>query len=203
MDKTVEEESLCDSKRDSLVLENSFEDEKSEGESDDFLSRDIREIKQLLLDLQATFNEKIETDAHKNMMFDNMHSELVKYQNGVIDKIINTIALDIIQLTDAVKGYYRVYEEKDPTEENYQRLLKIVKGISEDLQDILYRQNIESYYVTGQEVDVRRQKIIQIIETDDISMDNKVALHVADGYEKDEKVIRPERIKIFKYVPRT
>ena len=34
-----------------------------------------------------------------------------------------------------------------------------VKGIAEDLEDILYRQNIESYRVPGHEVDTRRQKI--------------------------------------------
>ena len=128
-----------------------------------------------------------------------MHRELTRYQNGAMDKIIDTMALDIIQLVDTTKGHVRVYEKKEPTEDNYKRLLRIVKGIAEDLQDILYRQNIESYRVEGHEVDVRRQKIIQTVPTDDQSKDNLVAVRVADGYEKDGKVLRPERIKIFKY----
>ena len=158
-------------------------------------------VQQVLAGLQQTFDDKIAEDAHKNGLFDNMHRELTRYQNGAMDKIVDTMALDIIQLVDTTKGHIRVYEKKDPTEDNYKRLLRIVKGISDDLLDILYRQSIESYRVEGHEVDVRRQKIIQTVPTDDPSKDNLVAVRAADGYEKDGKVLRPERIKIFKYAP--
>lgn len=156
-------------------------------------------VQQALATLQQTFNDKIAEDTHKNGLFDNMHRELIRYQNGALDKIVDTIALDIIQLVDTTKGHVRVYDKKEPTEENYKKLLRIVKGIAEDLEDILYRQNIESYRVPGHEVDTRRQKIIQTMPTDDKSKDNLVAVRAADGYEKGDKVLRPERIKIFKY----
>lgn len=159
----------------------------------------LEAIQKAIAGLQQTFDDKIAEDAHKNGLFDNMHRELTRYQNGAMDKIVDTMALDIIQLVDTTKGHIRVYEKKEPTEDNYKRLLRIVKGIAEDLQDILYRQNIESYRVDGHEVDVRRQKIIQTVPTDDQSKDNLVAVRVADGYEKAGKVLRPERIKIFKY----
>lgn len=156
-------------------------------------------VQQALATLQQTFDDKIAEDTHKNGLFDNMHRELIRYQNGALDKIVDTIALDIIQLVDTTKGHVRVYDKKEPTEENYKKLLRIVKGIAEDLEDILYRQNIESYRVPGHEVDTRRQKIIQTMPTDDKSKDNLVAVRAADGYEKGDKVLRPERIKIFKY----
>ena len=159
----------------------------------------LEAVQKAIAGLQQTFDDKIAEDAHKNGLFDNMHRELTRYQNGAMDKIVDTMALDIIQLVDTTKGHIRVYEKKEPTEDNYKRLLRIVKGIAEDLQDILYRQNIESYRVDGHEVDVRRQKIIQTVPTDDQSKDNLVAVRVADGYEKAGKVLRPERIKIFKY----
>lgn len=158
-------------------------------------------LQQAVASLQQSFDDKIAEDVHKNGLFDNMHRELTKFQNGAMDKIVDTMALDIIQLVDTTKGHIRVYEKKEPTEDNYKRLLRIVKGIAEDLQDILYRQNIESYRVEGHQVDVRRQKIIQTMPTDDQSKDNLVAVRAADGYEKDGKVLRPERIKIFKYNP--
>lgn len=168
----------------------------------EFLAK-LDALQQAMADLQQTFDDKIAEDTHKNGLFDNMHRELIRYQNGAMDKIVDTMALDIIQLVDTTKGHVRVYEKKEPTEDNYKRLLRIVKGIAEDLQDILYRQNIEAYRVEGHEVDVRRQKIIQTVPIDDQSKDNLVAVRVADGYEKDGKVLRPERIKIFKYSPIT
>jgi len=171
---------------------------ETQDEKDELISR-LDAVQQSLADLQQKFDDKIAEDAYKNGLFDNMHRELVLYQNGALDKVVDTVALDIIQLVDTTKGHVRVYEDKEPTEENYGKLLRIVKGIAEDLEDILYRQNIESYNVPGDEVDVRRQKIIQTVPTDDKSNDNLVALRVADGYEKGDKVLRPERIKIFKY----
>ena len=158
-------------------------------------------VQQALSELQQTFDDKIAEDTHKNGLFDNMHRELTRYQNGLMDKIVETMAMDIIQLVDSTKGHIRVYEKKEPTEDNYKRLFRVMKGIAEDLEDILYRQSIESYNVAGREVDVKRQRIIQTIPTDDKRKDNLVAVRAAEGYEKDGKIIRPERIKIYKYEP--
>lgn len=129
----------------------------------------------------------------------NFHVLRHTFATRCVEVGFDTIALDIIQLVDTTKGHVRVYDKKEPTEENYKKLLRIVKGIAEDLEDILYRQNIESYRVPGHEVDTRRQKIIQTVPTDDKSKDNLIAVRAADGYEKGDKVLRPERIKIFKY----
>ena len=153
----------------------------------------LEEIRQAIAGLQQSFDDKIVQDKHKNALFDQMHRELVRYQNGVVDKNTETMAMDIIQLIDSTKNHIRIYEEKEGTQENYDRLLRLVKGLVEDLQDVLYRQSIEAYRVAGEEVDVRRQKIIQTLETEDPAQDNFIAVRVADGYEKGDKVLRPER----------
>ena len=151
--------------------------------------------------LQEQFNDKIEVDAHKNALFDKMHEELVRYRNGILDRLVEAMALDIIQLVDFTKHFLRVYEEEEVSEDSYKRLLGIVSGIAKQLNDILYRQSIEPYRTTGEEVNVRRQKILQTVATDEQAKNNLVAERVADGYEKDGKVIRPEQIKIYKYYP--
>lgn len=187
------------------VLENEeikeeVQEEKTENvENSKEIFEKLDSVQQAISELQEMFSDKIAEDTYKNGLFDNMHRELIRYQNGALEKIVDTVALDVIQLVDTTKGHIRVYEKKEPTEENYKKLLRIVKGISEDLEDILYRQNIESYRVPGHEVDVKRQKIIQTVPTDEKAKDNLVAVRVADGYEKGDKVLRPERIKIFKY----
>ena len=63
--------------------------------------------------LQEQFSEKIMVDAHKNALFDKMHQELISYRNGMLDKIVETMALDIIQLVDSTKRSFRVYTEKE------------------------------------------------------------------------------------------
>lgn len=198
----MEDDDLMDTEKvlstDELEEQITEKPSKTEASQGELLAK-LDAVQQALATLQQTFDEKIAEDTHKNGLFDNMHRELVRYQNGALDRIIDMIALDIIQLIDTTKSHIRVYEKKEPTEENYRKLLRIIKGITEDLGDILYRQNIESFRVPGHEVDVRRQKIIQTVPTEDKSKDNLVAVRVADGYMKTEKILRPEKIKIFKY----
>ena len=190
--KTMDEKNVTPVEGTEQVTEVPNEAEVPQGE----LLAKLDAVQQALATLQQSFDDKIAEDTHKNGLFDNMHRELIRYQNGALDKIVDTIALDIIQLVDTTKGHVRVYEKKEPTEENYKKLLRIVKGIAEDLEDILYRQNIESYRVPGHEVDTRRQKIIQTMPTDDKSKDNLVAVRAADGYEKGDKVLRYSMVKV-------
>lgn len=147
--------------------------------------------------LNKKFDQKIKTDMHKAEMFDNMHKELTQYKNGLITQVINNILIDIIQIIDINDKNISLFENQDYSEENYEKIIKILKGISEDLTDVLYRQSVEPY--TLDEIDVKRQKILQVIPTNDISLDRTIAKKIVPGYEKDGKTIRPERISIYKY----
>ena len=150
-------------------------------------------------ELKELFEERIRYDEYKNKLFDNMHSELTKFRNGMADKILDSMALDVIGIIDIVKRTAANYSEKEANAENYKRLLNQVYGIAEDLTDVLYRQSIEPYNVNGDTVDVKRQKIAKVIETDDESLDKTVAQVVLEGYEKEGRVLRPERVNVYKF----
>lgn len=152
----------------------------------------------LLKDLDKKFETKIKVDEHKANLFDNLHKELMDYKNGLVTQIVNNILLDIIQLIDSNNKTINNFKQKEFSEENYNKLINIIKGISEDLTDILYRQSVEPFSIT-EDVNVRKQKIIKIIPTNDKALDNKIESSLAPGYEKEGKVIRPERISIYKY----
>jgi molecular chaperone GrpE (heat shock protein) len=178
--------------------ENNIADKSLGFDDQSFVSR-LDGIQKQIETLQACFNEKIMEDQHKNDLFDKLHKELTEFQNGLLDKVINSMAIDIIQVIDATKKNIDVYEKKEINEENYKRLIRCLKGVTEDLGDVLYRQGIESYSVPGSEIDAKRQKIIEVVGTDNEILNNTIAARTANGFEKEGKVIRPERIKIFKY----
>lgn len=159
----------------------------------------LENVKKQLNNLANLFDERIRYDEYKNNLFDNMHKELTDYRNEAHEKNIVSISLDIIQLMDAYTKIIRKFEEAEPTEENYKRLTSNFYGILEDLNDVLYRQSIESYQSQDNLVDVKKQKIISNVETDDITLDNTIAERIAPGYEKNGKIIRPEKIAIYKY----
>lgn len=160
----------------------------------------LAEIKNTLRTLQTSFDTKIKTDAHKEKLFDNMHQELTDYRNGVNEQYINSIALEIIQVIDILKKDKKIFGDKECTEENYRKLLTNYEGLICDLEDILYRQSIEPYEADGTEIDVKRQKIVRTVITTVESENNQLAEKLACGYEKNGKVIRPERVTIKKYV---
>lgn len=160
---------------------------------------DLSGIVDKLEELKELFKKRIQYDEYKNKLFDNVHEELTKYKNGMMEKLVDTMSMDIIRMIDGIAKTISLYEGKEPNEENYKKLLNQVRGISEDLQDVLYRQNIEVYNVSSYEVDTRKQKIVKVIPTDDESLDKKIAEVVADGYEKEGRVLRPERVTVYKF----
>lgn len=172
-------------------------DENEEPSAIDSLLENSETLLEQVSALNKKFDQKIKTDMHKAEMFDNMHKELTQYKNGLITQVINNILIDIIQIIDINDKNISLFENQDCSEENYEKIIRILKGVSEDLTDVLYRQSVEPY--TLDEIDVKRQKILQVIPTNDISLDRTIAKKIVPGYEKDGKIIRPERISIYKY----
>lgn len=159
------------------------------------LSRQISELKEL-------FNQKIANDEYKDQLFDKMHAELVKYQQGSIDKMIDDMAMDVILLSDNTKQVIDAYKDSEPTKENYIKLLNQFQGISDELEDILFRQSIEPYSVEDDEFDPRKQRVIGKVATDKKELNNKLASRGVVGYEKDSgQVLRRENVRIYKYQP--
>lgn len=153
-------------------------------------------------ELKDLFDQKIANDEYKDQLFDKMHAELVKYQQGSIDKMVDDMAMDVILLSDNTKQIINVYKDSEPTEDNYMKLLNQIQGISDELEDILFRQGIEPYSVEDDEFDPKKQRIIGKIPTDRKELNNKVASKVAVGYEKDNgQVLRRENVNIYKYQP--
>lgn len=149
--------------------------------------------------LVGEFQEKIKEDAHKQALFDEMHSELQEYKNDMLDKLTLSIELDVIKMIDDVERSVAAFTGKEGTPENYSRLFAVLAGVSTDLEDLLYRHGVEPYRVDGDKIDVQRQKILSTTPTEDAALDKKVAKRLSRGWEKQDKIIRHERISAYLY----
>lgn len=174
-------------------------EEEAVEEATEYFAEDSEKILELLESLHEKFDKKISVDAHKNELFNNMHDELVALRNDKEGERIKAICIEIILVIDSMHKNEELYQNAEPSEEMYKKLNKAYTAIRQQLEDILYQQSIEPYETSGDEVNVRRQKIIATVPTEDESLNNRIAARVAAGYEKDDKVIRPERIKVYKY----
>ena len=154
----------------------------------------LNEIQSEINASREAFDKKIMIDAHKNAMFDNMHKELCDYKNGVFERNIDSMALDAISIIDT----YEAIAEQDDTDEG---TAEIIRNIIQDLVDMLYRQGIEMYSSIGEDmtVNTKSQKIIKTVVTSDETLNNKICAQLAPGYCKGDRIIRAEKISIYKY----
>ncbi|MBS7328543.1 MAG: nucleotide exchange factor GrpE [Oxalobacter sp.] len=165
------------------------------------LKQELADIKASLAALQESFDQKIKTDAKKNEQFDRLHDELQDYRNGTFEKNIDAIALEIIRLIDELGNDANFYKETAETDGTAKALYKKTDDLRQELLDILYRQSIEPYQDKSEELDSHRQTNVQTVITEEAEKHRKIAERVADGYEKNGRVIRKERVKVYRAVP--
>lgn len=154
-----------------------------------------------LRELSGLFRDKIETDAHKQKLFDEMHAELQQYKNNFIDTLTRPMEGDVIKLIDDIEKSMEVYRARQFTHDNYRRLFTLFEGVATDLTDLLYRHGLEPFSQEGDDVEVGRQKVLATMPTDKPKLDKKVAVRHSKGWEKNGKVVRPERVTVYLYTP--
>jgi len=150
-------------------------------------------------ELRELFLQKIQTDAHKQQLFDQMHTELVQHKNNLLSALTRPLEGDVIKAIDDIDKAVGIYRSRQYTPDNYRRMFALFEGVRTDLADLLYRNGVEPYTCGGNNVDVARQKIIDTLPTDKKRQDKKIATRHATGWEKDGKIIRPERVSVYVY----
>jgi molecular chaperone GrpE (heat shock protein) len=151
-----------------------------------------------LQQLSKQFQEKIATDEHKNCLFDELHRETQEYKNGLLSSLTRHMEMDVIQLIDSLSKTLEAFTGAELNSDAI-KILGLLRGVETDLRDILYRQGIDPYTVAGDEVDISRQTTLSTVPTDDPALDRKVCARLAGGWEKDGKVVRPERVSVYIY----
>ncbi len=152
-----------------------------------------------LRELSDLFARKIETDAHKERLFDELHAELREYRKDLLESFTRPMEGDVIKLIDDIEKSMEAFRSRQFTPDNYRRLLTLFEGVGTDLGDLLYRHGLEPFSQEGDEVAVGRQKILATLPTDKPKLDKKVAVRHSRGWEKNGKVVRPERVSVYMY----
>lgn len=160
------------------------------------------EIRRLLGEVQALrreFSEKLKFDAHKNKIIDNLHNDLQEYKSDFARKYMQSIIMDLIQVIDNFRKLADHYDVRDPDASDPDKLLRIIKNIPSDLEDIFYRQGVKPFTCDGEIFDPSRQRVLKTLVTDEMEKDKMVAESLRPGYEWDGQVIRPEIVSAYIY----
>lgn len=149
--------------------------------------------------LRELFETAIAADAYKTSQLDSLHRELQDYRNGLQDKPLLSVAMDLILLIDTLAKTRSRLEQRFEPSEAFQAALRCIDDIAGELSDTLYRAEIEEYRCDRQAVDPKRQKIVGYVPTDDPQMANLPAQSIGAGYRYRERTLRAEPISIYRY----
>lgn len=148
--------------------------------------------------LQEEFNSKMRYDASKKEIIDRQYHELDAYHREIHEKLSKAIVMDLIAEIDGAERSAEHYSALEATPENYAKLRKLVLAHAEDLRDLLENNDIDSYRTeAGNAFNHKRHSVLKTVATDDPSLAKTIQASLRWGFEKDGKVIRPEKVAVY------
>lgn len=174
-------------------------DTKESSQKESIVNHELTLIKDLISDLSAQFESKIKYDKHKEEIIDKLHSENQTFKNDLYKKLILPLVNEIIFMLDDYSILFKKYSESEINEVDVPKLLKQFGGISEDLENLLYKNGIDAYSVEGEQFDSTKQKVIKTIPTDDPLKDKTVCERLKKGFVLEGKIIRMEHVSCYKF----
>lgn len=156
------------------------------------------EIKNIQQQILQEFNTKLKYDEHKESLIDKLHSELQQYKADMIKSSMLPMIRDLIMVNDNILKLvdnYRAIDEPLDGEE----ILNHLEAVTIDIDDVLFRQGVESYTLTEDKVEHLKQTIFQTVKTADQSKERHIAKRLRKGYQWDEQTIRKELVSVYVY----
>jgi molecular chaperone GrpE len=146
--------------------------------------------------LQTLFDREIRAEATREKVVDRLHAELQEYKQGMILGILRPVFVDLIQLHDDIGKMVGAHGE---AEGEVARLIDLMRGYQQGIEDILYRQGVEPFETEGDAFDPRRHRALSTVPTDDPDLNKRVAARLRKGFQANDKVIRPEMVTVYAY----
>ena len=146
--------------------------------------------------LQKTIEREIRAETTREKVVDRLHAELQEYKQDLLLNTLRPVFMDLIQLHDDI-GKVAVLPEGESGPGALKRLVDLMEGFQQGIEDILYRQGVESFEVEGDGFEPRQQRAVLTIPNHDPNRHKTVAERLRKGFRSGDRVIRPEIVSVF------
>ena len=150
--------------------------------------------------LSADFQSKLKYDSHKNSIIERLHRELLEYKEDFFRDRQLSVILEIIRLAEDIRKFAKHYQTSTLEASSFPEVMKFLEKLPEELEDLCDWQGGAPFACQEKELDLRRQRVMGIIETHDPQKDKTIAETLCPGWEREVKVIRPEMVSVYVYV---
>lgn len=149
--------------------------------------------------LRQDFDTKVKYDESKERLIDMLHKELQTYREGMHFKILRPLFIDLIAMYDDLG---RVVDDlKLKAEIAPPQVLQNFLSFQETVEEILQRNGVEPFYIEETHFVANKQRVLKLVATSNPALDKQVARRVRKGFAYDTRILRPEVVEIYKYVP--
>ena len=146
--------------------------------------------------LQTLIDREIRAEATREKVVDRLHAELQEYKQDLLLNTLRPVFIDLVQLHDDI-GKVAVSPSPEALNPEADRLVELMRGFQQGIEDILYRQGVEPFSVDGETFDPRRQRAVAVEPTDDPEKNKTVAGRLRKGFRSGDRVIRPEIVAVY------
>ena len=150
--------------------------------------------------LNQSFDTKLKYDESKERQVDMLHRELQSYREGLHFKTLRPLFIDLIAVHDDIGKLIENMSNKETTHTPDQTIENL-HSFQETIEEILQRHGVESYNIEGEIYVPSKQRVLQVINTNNAAEDKQIARRIRKGFEYDGRVLRPELIATFKMTP--
>jgi molecular chaperone GrpE len=144
--------------------------------------------------LTSAFEREIRAEATREKVVDRLHAELQEYKNDLLLNVLRPVFVDLIQLHDDIG---KIVSSQPGPSDDAGRLLDLMRGFQQGIEDILYRQGVEPFTLDDDAFDPRRQRAFSTVPTEEPDLNKRVANRLRKGFRSGEKVIRPEIVSVY------
>lgn len=169
-------------------------------------------LSQQLSVLRGSIDRELRAEAAREKVVDRLHAELQEYKQDLLLSMLRPIFLDLIQLHDDIGKALEAptgeastcqdalageQESEVTVEPDADRLLALLEGIRQGVEDILYRQGVEPFSTEDDVFDARRQRAVATSPTEDLQRVRTVASRLRKGFRSGDRLIRPEIVSVY------
>jgi molecular chaperone GrpE len=146
--------------------------------------------------LQAQFDREVRAEATREKVVDRLHAELQEYKQDLLLGVLRPVFVDLIQLHDDIG---KMVAAQGEVEGAVLRLIEVMQGYQQAIEDILDRQGVVPYTQDGNTFDPRRQRAVATVPTDDPALARTIAARLRKGFRTvaGDKVIRAEIVSVY------
>lgn len=173
---------------------------KSEAKNNKNSEKMFEEIKALnekIANLNDMFLKKIQSMEFEKNVVNDLHKELQGYKDDLYFKLIKPTLMDLIDMKNSFKRGIENFSQKTEAEK-----MNFLETFIFEIDTILEKNDIEIYetdITNEQNFDVKKQKIVEKIETDKKENHGKVFKVKSNGYIYKGRVISPEKVEVYVY----